>query len=96
MLHTLYGRSLAFDTSYFIEYFAIDLIMTSDGQCIGVTALYMEDGSIHHIKAKNTVLATVRKGCGVLCTSFHFTLTPYIRFFSLSISRVDMVGHTFQ
>jgi succinate dehydrogenase/fumarate reductase flavoprotein subunit len=32
MLHTLYGRSLAFDTTYFIEYFALDLIMTDDGR----------------------------------------------------------------
>ena len=35
MLHTLYGRSLAFDTTYFIEYFALDLLMTDDGQCVG-------------------------------------------------------------
>ncbi len=69
MLHTLYGRSLAFDTSYFIEYFALDLIMTPNGQCTGVTALCMEDGSVHHIKAKNTVLATVRRGDMLYFTS---------------------------
>ena len=46
MLHTLYGRSLAFDTTYFIEYFALDLIM-QDGRCIGITALNMEDGKIN-------------------------------------------------
>jgi succinate dehydrogenase (ubiquinone) flavoprotein subunit len=57
LLHTLYGRSLAFDTSYFIEYFALDLIMDGD-QCVGVMALNMEDGSLHRFKAANTVLAT--------------------------------------
>lgn len=40
MLHTLYGRSLAFDTTYFVEYFALDLIM-QDGCCIGVTCINM-------------------------------------------------------
>ncbi len=78
MLHTLYGRSLAFDTSYFIEYFALDLIMTPDGQCIGVTALCMEDGSIHHIKAKNTVLATVRRD-SVLLLYYYFNLIKLYR-----------------
>merc|ERR1719387_2754431 len=58
MLHTLYGRSLAFDTSYFIEYFALDLIMDKDGDCVGVMAINMEDGSLHRFKCNNTVLAT--------------------------------------
>jgi succinate dehydrogenase (ubiquinone) flavoprotein subunit len=59
LLHTLYGRSLAFDTDYFIEYFALDLIMNETGdRCIGVVAMNMEDGSIHRFAAKNTVLAT--------------------------------------
>jgi succinate dehydrogenase (ubiquinone) flavoprotein subunit len=72
MLHTLYGRSLAFDTTYFIEYFALDLIMSDDGQCIGVIALNMEDGSIHRIHAKNTVLATGGYGRTYFsCTSAH-------------------------
>lgn len=57
LLHTLYGRSLAYDTNYFIEYFAMDLIM-EDGECRGVIAMNMEDGSIHRFAAKNTVLAT--------------------------------------
>jgi succinate dehydrogenase (ubiquinone) flavoprotein subunit len=57
LLHTLYGRSLAYDTSYFIEYFALDLIM-KNGACVGVTAICMEDGSIHRFRAKNTVIAT--------------------------------------
>mmetsp|Transcript_20887 Transcript_20887/g.25304 ORF Transcript_20887/g.25304 Transcript_20887/m.25304 type:complete len:525 (-) Transcript_20887:1083-2657(-) len=57
LLHTLYGRSLAFDTSFFIEYFALDLIM-KDGACVGVIALNMEDGTLHRFKCDNTVLAT--------------------------------------
>ena len=72
MLHTLYGRSLAFDTTYFIEYFALDLIMNDDGECVGVTAINMEDGSIHRISAKNTVLATGGYGRAYFsCTSAH-------------------------
>jgi len=71
MLHTLYGRSLAFDTTYFIEYFALDLIM-QDGRCIGVTCINMEDGTIHRIKANNTVLATGGYGRAYFsCTSAH-------------------------
>eukprot|EP00949_MAST-11_sp_MAST-11-sp1_P003362 g3362.t1 len=58
MLHTLYGRSLAYDTNYFIEYFALDLIMDDDGACVGVMALNMEDGTIHRFRCNNTVLAT--------------------------------------
>lgn len=57
MLHTLYGRSLAFDTTYFIEYFALDLIM-QDGRCVGIMCLNMEDGTLHRMRANNTVLAT--------------------------------------
>jgi len=72
MLHTLYGRSLAFDTTYFIEYFALDLIMDDNGACVGIMALNMEDGSIHRIKAKNTVLATGGYGRAYFsCTSAH-------------------------
>eukprot|EP00948_MAST-09A_sp_MAST-9A-sp1_P001475 g1475.t1 len=59
MLHTLYGRSLAFDTTYFIEYFALDLIMSEDGRdCVGVMAMCMEDGTLHRFNCNNTVLAT--------------------------------------
>lgn len=72
MLHTLYGRSLAFDTTYFIEYFAMDLIMNDEGACVGVMALNMEDGTIHRIHAKNTVLATGGYGRAYFsCTSAH-------------------------
>lgn len=73
MLHTLYGRSLAFDTTYFIEYFALDLLMSESGdECVGVLALNMEDGTIHRIRAKNTVLATGGYGRTYFsCTSAH-------------------------
>jgi len=72
MLHTLYGRSLAFDTTYFIEYFAMDLLMTPDGRCVGAMAINMEDGTIHRIHANNTVLATGGYGRAYFsCTSAH-------------------------
>merc|ERR1711988_1816639 len=58
MLHTLYGRSLGFGCNFFVEYFAVDLIMNDSGECVGVMAICMEDGSLHRFKAKNTVLAT--------------------------------------
>jgi succinate dehydrogenase (ubiquinone) flavoprotein subunit len=57
MLHTLYGRSLAFDTTYFIEWFALDLII-QDGRCVGVLCLNMEDGTLHRLRTNHTVLAT--------------------------------------
>ncbi|CAD6983929.1 unnamed protein product, partial [Tilletia controversa] len=57
MLHTLYGQSLRHNTNFFIEYFAIDLIM-EDGECVGVVALNMEDGTIHRFRAHKTVLAS--------------------------------------
>lgn len=72
MLHTLYGRSLAFDTTYFIEYFAMDLLMNDSGECVGAMCLNMEDGTLHRIKAKNTVLATGGYGRAYFsCTSAH-------------------------
>merc|ERR1711970_88558 len=72
LLHTLYGRSLYYDTAYFIEYFATDLLMDEDGNCIGCMAICMEDGTIHRFNAKNTVLATGGYGrCWQSCTSAH-------------------------
>uniref|UniRef100_A0A8C7ZD60 Succinate dehydrogenase [ubiquinone] flavoprotein subunit, mitochondrial n=1 Tax=Oryzias sinensis TaxID=183150 RepID=A0A8C7ZD60_9TELE len=71
LLHTLYGRSLRYDTSYFVEYFALDLLM-EDGQCKGVIALCMEDGSIHRFRSQNTVIATGGYGRTYFsCTSAH-------------------------
>jgi len=58
ILHTLYGQSVRHNTEFFIEYFALDLIMDDEGACVGVMALCMEDGSLHRFKCKNTVIAT--------------------------------------
>ncbi|PHH50350.1 putative succinate dehydrogenase [ubiquinone] flavoprotein subunit, mitochondrial [Ceratocystis fimbriata CBS 114723] len=71
LLHTLYGQSLRHDTNYFIEYFALDLLM-QDGECRGVIALNQEDGTLHRFFAKNTVLATGGYGRAYFsCTSAH-------------------------
>ena len=58
MLHTLYGQSLKHNTNFFIEYFALDLLMTPEGECVGVLALNMEDGTLHRFRSHKTVLAT--------------------------------------
>jgi succinate dehydrogenase (ubiquinone) flavoprotein subunit len=71
ILHTLYGQSLKHDTKFFVEYFALDLIM-EDGACRGVTALCLEDGSIHRFRAHQTILATGGYGRAYFsCTSAH-------------------------
>ncbi len=57
ILHTLYGQSLKHNAEFFIEYFAIDLIMTG-GRCTGVMAWKLDDGTIHVFNAKMVVLAT--------------------------------------
>ncbi len=57
MLHALYQQSLKYDADFYIEYFALDLIM-ENGQCRGVIALCMEDGSIHRFRSHAVVLAT--------------------------------------
>jgi succinate dehydrogenase / fumarate reductase flavoprotein subunit len=57
MLHTMYGQSLAHDTEFFIEYFALDLIM-DDGVCRGVTAWKLDDGTLHRFQAQMVILAT--------------------------------------
>jgi succinate dehydrogenase / fumarate reductase flavoprotein subunit len=57
MLHTLYQQSLKYDADFFIEYFALDLIMV-DGACRGVIAMCMEDGTIHRFRSHAVVLAT--------------------------------------
>lgn len=71
ILHTLYGQSLRHDTNYFIEYFALDLIM-EDGECKGIIALNMEDGTLHRFRSHKTVLATGGYGRAYFsCTSAH-------------------------
>lgn len=58
ILHTLYQQSLKRDARFFIEYFALDLIMDTDGQCRGVIAMCLEDGTLHRFYAGVVVLAT--------------------------------------
>ena len=58
ILHTLYGQALKHNTEFFIEYFALDLIMDSDGRCCGVTCLKMDDGTIHRFRSAMTIMAT--------------------------------------
>jgi succinate dehydrogenase / fumarate reductase, flavoprotein subunit len=71
MLHTLYQQSLKYDADFFIEYFALDLIM-ENGACRGVIALCMEDGTIHRFRSHQTVLATGGYGrCYFSATSAH-------------------------
>src|SRR4051794_19802498 len=71
MLHTLYQQSLKQDADFFIEYFALDLIM-QDGACRGVIALSLDDGSIHRFRAQSVVIATGGYGrCYFSCTGAH-------------------------
>ena len=71
MLHTMYGQSLRHSAEFFIEYFAIDLIM-DDGGCRGVVALSLDDGTIHRFRAQKTILATGGYGRAYFsCTSAH-------------------------
>ena len=72
MLHTLYGQSLRHSAEFFVEYFALDLMMDADGACRGVVAMSLEDGSIHRFRAKKTILATGGYGRAYFsCTSAH-------------------------
>ena len=58
ILHTLYGQSLRNNAEFYIEYFAIDLLMSPDGVCTGVVAWNLDDGTLHRFNAKMVVLAT--------------------------------------
>ena len=72
ILHTLYGAALKHNAQFFIEYFAIDLIMDEDGACRGVVALDMADGTLHRFRAKMVILATGGYGRAYFsCTSAH-------------------------
>lgn len=71
MLHTLFGRALGYNCTFFVEYFALDLIM-EDGECKGVMVMNMSDGTIHRMRAKSTVIATGGYGRAYFsCTSAH-------------------------
>jgi succinate dehydrogenase / fumarate reductase flavoprotein subunit len=72
ILHTLYQQSLKHEVEFFVEYFALDLIMDDEGACRGVMAWCLEDGTIHRFRAQKTVLATGGYGRAYLsCTSAH-------------------------
>ncbi|MGN6683015.1 MAG: succinate dehydrogenase flavoprotein subunit [Devosia sp.] len=58
ILHTLYGQSLRHNAQFFVEYFAIDLLLGEDGSVQGVMAWKLDDGTLHRFRSKLTVLAT--------------------------------------
>ncbi len=71
MLHTMYGQALSKSVEFFIEYFALDLIM-DEGTCRGVTAWKLDDGTLHRFAAQTVVLATGGYGRAYFsCTSAH-------------------------
>lgn len=72
ILHTLYQQSLRRKAEFFIEYFALDLLMDDEGACRGVLAWSLTDGTIHRFRAHQTVLATGGYGRAYFsCTSAH-------------------------
>jgi succinate dehydrogenase / fumarate reductase, flavoprotein subunit len=71
MLHTLYQQALRHQAQFFVEYFAIDLIM-ENGECRGVVAINMADGTLHRFRGHQTILATGGYGRAYFsCTSAH-------------------------
>src|SRR5215213_6623602 len=72
MLHTMYGQALRHSAEFYIEFFAIDLIMDDQGVCRGVIALKLDDGTLHRFRAQTTILATGGYGRAYAsCTSAH-------------------------
>ena len=72
ILHALYQQSLKREVEFFVEYFALDLIMDDDGVCVGIMAWSLDDGSIHRFRAHRVVLATGGYGRTFFsCTSAH-------------------------
>src|SRR5713226_6752886 len=72
MLHTMYGQALRHAAEFYIEFFAIDLIMDDQGICRGVIALKLDDGTLHRFRAQTTILATGGYGRAYAsCTSAH-------------------------
>ena len=71
ILHTLYGQSVRREVEFFIEYFALDLLM-DEGTCRGVTAWKLDDGTLHRFSAQQVILATGGYGRAYFsCTSAH-------------------------
>ncbi|HER27641.1 MAG TPA: succinate dehydrogenase flavoprotein subunit, partial [Rhodospirillales bacterium] len=72
ILHTLYQQCLKRNAEFFVEYVVIDLIMDGDGECQGVMAWNLDDGTIHRFRGRKTVLATGGYGRAYFsCTSAH-------------------------
>jgi len=72
ILHTLYQQCLKHSCQFFVEYFALDLIMDEDGSCRGVMAWNLDDGTLHRFRAHQVVLATGGYGRAYFsCTSAH-------------------------
>ncbi len=72
ILHTLYQQSLKHNAEFFVEYFAIDLLMDEEGVCRGVLAWCLDDGTLHVFRAHSTILATGGYGRAYFsCTSAH-------------------------
>jgi succinate dehydrogenase / fumarate reductase flavoprotein subunit len=72
MLHTMYGQSLRHSVDFFIEYFALDLIMDESGRCRGLTAWKLDDGTLHRFRAQTVVIATGGYGRAYQnCTGAH-------------------------
>ena len=72
ILHTLYQQCLKHNIEFFIEYFALDLLMDEDGACRGTVAWNLEDGTMHRFRAHRTVLATGGYGrVYFACTAAH-------------------------
>ena len=73
LLHTLYGQSLKYDCKFFVEYFALDLIM-DNGECVGVMAMDMEDGTIHRFRS-HQVCCILLLICLCLCVCVCFCVS---------------------
>jgi succinate dehydrogenase / fumarate reductase flavoprotein subunit len=72
LIHTLYQQCLRNNAEFFVEYFALDLVMDEEGACRGVMAWNLEDGSLHRFRAHLVVLATGGYGRTYFsCTSAH-------------------------
>ena len=72
MLHALYQQALKHKAQFFVEYFAIDLLMSEDGRCLGVLAMDMATGELHRFRGQQTILATGGYGRAFFsCTSAH-------------------------
>ncbi|CAB4252822.1 similar to Saccharomyces cerevisiae YJL045W Minor succinate dehydrogenase isozyme [Maudiozyma barnettii] len=72
MLHTLYGQALQHDCNFFIEFFALDLLKSPEGEVVGVIAVNQEDGTIHRFRSHRTIMATGGYGRAYFsCTSAH-------------------------